>query len=222
MGNTMQSFIVTVLTAAVTASVVTYLLPAQQRVEDSRSVTLPMISEHSRDAENSNQKQKFQSNTEMLIQLQNKQEYFERQLNKINNNIRTDNNSNRENKLASKQYYATDEADLDANVDVDTEEDAFENFETSFSNEANSAEWQALMSDSFSKQEELLTQLNIDSIAITQQDCSSDSCLIEYTYTDEEVMNKVKPILITEYTSQVAFKDVELDGEKKVIAIFRR
>lgn len=101
-------------------------------------------------------------------------------------------------------------------------EQSFEALKENFYFEGQDYAWAADMSDSFADIESLLLQLNIDSVDITHQECRSATCIIEYTYTDEEQMQKVRPLLVARHASSVMFKEIQEDGVNKTIALYRR
>lgn len=101
-------------------------------------------------------------------------------------------------------------------------EQGFERLKANFYSEGRDYAWAAEMSDSFSEVENRLLDFNIDSIQITDKECRSETCIVEYTYTDDELMHKVRPLLTARHVSEVTFKEIEEDGVKKTIAIYRR
>lgn len=101
------------------------------------------------------------------------------------------------------------------------EENSFELLETEFSFEEDNPAWQAEMADSISRIDELLHQLKVDSIQIGSHECRSNSCIVEYNFTDPETLYKIRPILKMGQASQSAFKEVTENGQRKLIAIYK-
>ena len=129
-------------------------------------------------------------------------------------------------KLRKAEAISADELDLDeedyALAIAETEEVSFDDMEHSFSFEDDDPAWQAEMQDSIDQIKVLLSQLQVDSIEVANHECRSESCIVEYNFSDPETMYKIRPILNADGASKSTFKETEIDGQKKMIAIYKR
>ena len=91
-------------------------------------------------------------------------------------------------------------------------------------NEDNDAHWSATMDIAFSEIEQRLQSLNMNSVRISQKQCGSESCLVEYTL-DTENQNQppvMDDLLAAQGASELVVKHVEENGSYRIMALYKR
>jgi len=129
-------------------------------------------------------------------------------------------------------YTDTTSRELKSSEQIDQEEINFTNeendlvqFDTLKDNvlqEEYDSNWASEMDTSLANVEQRFKELNIDSIAITNKDCRSNACLVEFAYSgniDPSILNSV---LAAEGTSEVILKHVSEGDNNSTIAIYKR
>ena len=98
----------------------------------------------------------------------------------------------------------------------------FDALVTQMSSESYDADWHGEMQASFEAVEERLRMFNMDSMSITHSECTSQSCLVEYTYDDKTDPYTLSGLLAAQGASEVVLKHESGNGIYKTLALYRR
>lgn len=97
----------------------------------------------------------------------------------------------------------------------------FINAQNIFLNQRFDPSWDVQMRNSFEEVEATLQSVFADSITITEQECRSDTCRVEFTH--EQLETSLHPLMIAARGSnQMHFDTVVENGQKRTIVIYQR
>jgi len=97
----------------------------------------------------------------------------------------------------------------------------FINAQNIFLNQSFDPSWDAQMSNSFEEIEATLKAVFDDSITMTEQECRSDTCRVEFTH--EQLDTSIHPLMIAaEGSSQMHFDTIIENSQKRTIVIYQR
>lgn len=214
----MKTLVVTVLVSTVTAWVCTNLLSQSNEKGDSLALAEhPSLSSFDSFEGSSNKLHKKDSLLEKIADLERTQRTLRSSFASLEAQLEELRNQD----LQSVQDSNLDDEDY-ALSESEIEEISFDDMETAFSFEDDDPVWQAEMRDSIAQVEDLIARLPIDSIELASYECRSVSCIVEFNFDNPETIYKIRPILIANGISHAKFKETEIEGQRKMIALYQR
>lgn len=198
-----------------------------------QSVAMAQVNNYPQNTESSNSGKTKQlvDQIETLLSKQqalvNKNFILEQRISELEDSTQTTMQDNYDNGYRQAYTMSPEEVEQDEQmVAMESEQLAmeFDNLTAELQNEDLDANWSAAMDIAFSEIEQRLQALNINSVSISQKQCGSESCLVEYTL---DTANQDQPpvmdnLLAAQGASEVIVKHVEENGRYKILALYKR
>ena len=151
-----------------------------------------------------------ESLSKQLIDLQSKMIFLEKKSADIAN---TNQGEDKEKTITPEQALAQQESEFDF----------FQEAYDRIYLEAYDPFWDAQMHTSFEAIETRLRQLNVGAMELSDSECRSNTCRVEFTYGDEAIdLNIISALIAAPGSSQVLLKHIDEGETKKTIAVYTR
>lgn len=105
---------------------------------------------------------------------------------------------------------------------LESNQNEFDALVIQMSSESYDADWHGEMQISFQAIEERLKMFKMDSANITHSECTSQSCLVEYTYDDKTDPYTLSGLLAAQGANEVILKHESEGGIHKTLALYKR